>query len=146
MEMISQLWTLSIAAIAALAGSCFAVLSPPQYLDRTVALCITFVGVSGTAFVASKFLAFSRRPPTWDGLGFRRNVVLGAICLAWLFGGIGGIAVFYASSTFVVGISHSKGFPTYQRQSRAWRSGTLGCPALPVSQESHIQTMTTRLM
>src|ERR1051326_6500356 len=29
-----------------------------------------------------------------------------------------------ASSTFVMGISRSKGFPTCQRQSRAWRSGT----------------------
>ncbi len=100
MEMISQLWTLSVAAIAALAGSCFAALSPAQYLDRTVALCVTFVGVSGTAFVATKFLAFSRQPPTWDGLGFRRNVVLCAICLAWLFGAIGGFAVFYVIPRF----------------------------------------------
>src|SRR5437763_1109996 len=31
---------------------------------------------------------------------------------------------FYASSTFVMGISHSKGFLTCQRQSRAWQFDT----------------------
>src|SRR5690349_8212565 len=99
-HLISQIWTLAVATIAALAGACFAVLSPPAYLDQTTAGVTTVIGLVGTGVVGAWFLSLSRRPASWDALGFRRNVVLLVICLAWLFGGVGGLAVFYVIPRF----------------------------------------------
>jgi len=99
-HLISQLWTLAVAMIATLAGACFAVLSPPAYLDRDTAALTTVLGILGTSLVVAWFLALKRRPPSWDALGFRRNIVLLVICLAWLFGAVGGFAVFYVIPRF----------------------------------------------
>ena len=94
-HLLFQLWTLGVAMIAALAGACFAMLSPPAYLDRFTAAIVTVLGILGTSVVVAWFVALRRRPSSWDALGFRRNIVLLVICLAWLFGSVGGLAVFY---------------------------------------------------
>jgi len=95
MDTFGQLWALSIAAIATLAGCCFAILAPPQFLAPMAALCLTFIGFLGTSMVSAGFLAVSRRPASWAGLGFKRNIVLLAILLAWLAGGVTGFIAFY---------------------------------------------------
>jgi hypothetical protein len=101
-HLFGQILALAVAMIAALAGACFAVLSPPTYLERVTAALVTLLGMLGTSLVVAGFVALRRRPASWDGLGVRRNVVLLAICLAWLFGAVGGLAVFYVIPRFSV--------------------------------------------
>jgi hypothetical protein len=95
MDLFSGLWTIIVGAIAFFSGCCFAGLAPSGYLERITAVHYTLLGIVGTTLIVASCCAFCRKPVSWHFIGLRRDIVLVIFSLAWLFGAVGGIAVFY---------------------------------------------------
>jgi hypothetical protein len=102
MELFSGLWTLIVATVAFISGSCFTIFAPDGFLDRETAICFSGIGVIGTTFLVPLVCWFSRRPSSWHFLELRRNVVLLVFGIAWVFGAFGGLAIFYVIPRAVV--------------------------------------------
>jgi hypothetical protein len=95
MELFSGLWTLIVTTVAFFSGSCFTILAPSGFVDRDAAIWFAGIGLFGTAFVIAAASWFSRHPSSWRFLELRRNVVLLLFGVAWTFGAVGGLAIFY---------------------------------------------------
>lgn len=95
MDLFSGLWTIIVGTIAFFSGCCFAFLAPSGYLEEAAAVHYTLLGVGGTIPVVARCYAFYRKPVSWCFIGLRRNIVIVIFSLAWLFGAVGGFAVFY---------------------------------------------------
>jgi hypothetical protein len=95
MNLFSGIWTLMVGTIAFFSGACFTALAPSGYMDRSTAWFYTTIGLVGTTLVAMTFRSFCRRPPSWNFLAVRRNIVLLVVSLAWVFGVVGGLTIFY---------------------------------------------------